>query len=353
MKGKAVLAPWTAGAATFAVTVCMTVIQMRSMILKSAGEGTLLWMAFAILSATLGVYLNLSLVETPLAPWAAGIRDSLRFPRALFYLTGAGLMLNTWVELLAGTELPSTPRIVSSLLTIFVAAYAVRLGIVTTVRVSGLIGVLTVLPLYAIAVAAFPGVDLSRLLPHPLGTGAIPLIWPTIIFAPRGYDVLPVIAPLVEGSMRRSAYLGVGLGAVFVLLAVVMPQLVLGLKTATALPDPFVSLIGTISSVYLPFQRIAFLMFVIFEMTIFAVVTMYSISGIASLGIRVYPLTPWYATVPWLLGVLLLSLPAMPTDVSVDVKNTWSIFGVILYFALPALILVLGRVRVSQREAAE
>lgn len=151
--------------------------------------------------------------------------------------------------------------------------------------------------------------------------------------------------------MYRPAYLGIGLGALFVPLAVVLPQLVFGLKPAAPLPDPFLSMIETVPSSYPPFQRLAFLMFIIFELTIFGVVSMYSISGIASFGVRVFPLTSWYAVAGWLGAVLLLSLPAMPEDVAVDVKNIWSIFGLVLFFVLPGLLLTIGRLCPVRKEA--
>lgn len=83
-------------------------------------------------------------------------------------------MLNAWVELLASTELPSTPRVVASLLTIVVVSYALRLGIVTTTRVNALIAVVSILPLYVIGLGAAPDIDISRLLRTPSGPVRFP-----------------------------------------------------------------------------------------------------------------------------------------------------------------------------------
>lgn len=337
------LSAWSVGSVAFVVTICTTPVSLGHVVLKEAGYGTLPWMTLAALLGLLGVYLNTELIERGLSPWAERVRYYLRFPRALFYLIGASAMLNVWLNLLAKTELPSTPRIVASLLTLLPALYALRLGVELTTRVIGMIG-LVVLPAFLLLILGdLPSMEPAYLLPAPFGEGTLPWIWPMMLFAPRGYDVLPALGPHVSSPVRTAAFVGVGAGGLLVLISMVMPQLVFGLSVARQLPTPFLSTIGAITSPYFPFQRIAFISIIIWQMITFSIVTAYSISGIASLGLRVHPLTHWTALGVWLFLVLLLSLYVMPEDLIVVLKNAWSILGLILFFGIPMLLLPFRR----------
>jgi spore germination protein KB len=351
MRPKAALAPWSIGGVSFVVTVCMTPVSLGRPIFQSAGYGTLLWMALSWGMGMLGAYLILTLNRASLAPWADGVRSFLHYLRVPFFLGAAAAMLHVWLDILGRTELPSTPRIAVALLTVLLAIYAIRLGIETVGRVIGLVAVISILPLFALIFGAFPNVELGRLMPFPFGTGIIPWTWPTMFFAPRGYDVLPVFGPLAKGDLRRPVYWGMALGGLYLVLSIVEPQLVFGLKAASELPSPFLSVVETITSIFLPFQRIAFLSIILWQMVVFSIVTAYSISGIASLGARVFPLTPWSVLLPWSLAVIALAVPVLPEDLFTAIKNLWSIYGLVLYFALPAILLALGQRRAQERAA--
>ncbi|MDA8347124.1 MAG: GerAB/ArcD/ProY family transporter [Thermaerobacter sp.] len=345
------LAPWSIAGVSFVVTVCMTPVSLGRPVFEYAGYGTLLWMTLAWGAALLGTYLTLTLIDAPLHRWADGVRSFLHYLRAPFFLAGAAAMLHVWLDILGRTQLPGTPRIVVAMLTVGLAVYAVRLGIENVGRVIGLTAVLSLLPLFLLVVGALPNVELRRLLPFPLGTGGIPWVWPMILFAPRGYDILPVFGPLAKGELRKPVYWGMALGGLYLLLSMVEPQLVFGLTAAAQLPSPFLSVVETITSTYLPFQRIAFLSIIIWQMVVFSIVTAYSTAGIASLGIRVFPLTPWAAVLPWSIAVLALAIPILPEDVFTAIKNIWSFYGIIIYFVIPALLLALGRRRAARRAA--
>ncbi len=345
------LAPWAISGVSFVVTVCMTPISLGRPFFQHAGYGTLLWMTLAWWASMLGTYLALALIDAPLSRWAEGVRSFLRYLRVPFYLAGAAAMLHVWLDVIGRNQLPDTPRIVVALLTVALAAYAIRLGIENVGRVVGLIALVSILPLYLLVVGPLSNVDLGRLMPYPLGTGIIPWIWPTILFCPRGYDILPVFGPLAKGDLRRPVYWGMALGGLYLLLSIVEPQLVFGLTVASQLPSPFLSVVETITSIFLPFQRIAFLSIIIWQMIVFSIVTIYSISGIASLGIRVFPLTPWASVLLWSAAVTVLATMIVPEDIFTVIKNVWSSYGLLLYFVLPALLLVFGR-RHAERQAA-
>ncbi len=351
MKRSPALAPWSIAGVSFIVTICMTPVALGRPVFQAAGYGTLLWMLLAFGWSFLGTHLSLSLNDAALNPWADTVRKGLRFLRVPFYLMAAAAMLHAWVDLLAYTELPATPRLMVALVTAGLAFYAIRLGIENVTRVIGLIAIVSIVPLTILVLGAMPDASLRWLLPFPFGTGSIPWLWPTILFCPRGYDILPVFGPLAKGDLRRPVFTGVALGAGYLVITMVEPQLVFGLTSASQLPSPFLAVVETITSTYLPFQRIAFVSTIIWQMIVFSIVTSYSIAGIASLGVRVHPLTPLRVLVPWLAVVVGLAVVVLPEDVFAVIKNTWSLYGIILYFLLPALLLGFGRRRAT-REAA-
>ena len=346
------LAPWSIGGLSFVVTICMTPLSLGRPIFQAAGYGTMLWMTLSFLAAMLGTHLTLTLNDAPLSPWADSARNFMRYLRAPFYLAAAAAMLHVWLDIMGRTELPETPRYVVAVVTVALAAYAIRMGIAGVGRVIGLVAVVTVVPLFILVVGAFPNVDLGWLLPYPLGTGTLPWLWPTILFAPRGYDVLPVFGPIANGDLRRPVFLGMTLGALYLLLAMVEPQLVFGLTAASQLTSPFLNVVETITSTLLPFQRIAFLSIIVWQMVVFSIVAAYSTAGLASLKVPVFPLTPWPALAPWLAAVIVLALPLLPEDLFSDIKNLWSIYGILLYFVVPGLLLASGRRRKERQAAA-
>ncbi len=343
MRPAPALAPWALGGVSFVVTVCMTPVSLGRPFFQAAGYGTLLWLLLAWGTGMLGAFLNLSLLSAPLRDWADASRARLSYLRVPFYLMAAAAMLHTWVDILGQTELPSTPRLVVALVTAALAGYAIRLGIETTGRAIGAVAVLAILPLFLLVLAVLPNVQIGRLLPFPFGIGSVPWLWPTMLFAPRGYDILPVFGPASRGELRRPVYWGVGLGGFYLLAALVEPQLVFGLTAASMLPNPFLAAVSTIASIYLPFQRIAFLSFVVWQMIVFGIVAAYSTAGIASLGAATFPQTSWRVLAPWLAAVVGLAVIVLPEDVFSLIKNAWSLYGILIYFLLPAILLLAGR----------
>lgn len=350
MRPSPALAPWTIGGVSFVVTVCMTPVSLGRPFFQAAGYGTFLWMLLAMGTGLLGAFLNVSLVRAPLRDWADASRSWLAYLRVPFYLMAAAAMLHTWLDVMGQTELPATPRIVLALVTVALAAYAIRLGVETTGRSIGAVAVIAVVPLWLLVLAVLVQAAPGRMLPAPLGTGGVPWLWPTMLFAPRGYDVVPVFGPISSGELARPVYWGVGLGGLYLLLAMVEPQLVFGLPAASMLPNPFLAAVATITSTYLPLQRIAFLSFVVWQMIVFGIVSAYSLAGIASLGAPTFPLTPWRVLVPWMAVVVGMAVVIVPEDTFSVIKNAWSVYGLLIYFALPAILLLAGRER--QRRVA-
>ena len=346
------LAPWSIGGVSFVVTVCMTPVSLGRPILQAAGYGTMLWMALSFLAAMLGTQLTLTLNDAELSPWADRVRNFMRYLRIPFFLAAAAAMLHVWLDIMGRTDLPVTPRYVVAVVTVALAAYAIRMGIASVGRVIGLVAVVTIVPLFILVVGAFPNVEIGWLLPYPLGTGTLPWLWPTILFAPRGYDVLPVFGPIAKGDLRRPVFLGMALGALYLFLSMVEPQLVFGLTAASRLTTPFLDVVETITSTFLPFQRIAFLSTILWQLVVFSIVAAYSTAGLASLGVRLFPLTPWPAVASWLAAVIVLALPVLPEDLFVDIKNLWSLYGILLYFVLTGLLLAFGRRRKERQAAA-
>ncbi len=337
------IAPWSLGGACFVGTLCMTPIALARALIASAGAGTPLWMFLAGLVSMLGAYLNIRLIDEPLATWAVRSRDFLGYARAVFYAAGAPLMLSVWATVLGGEQLELTPRIAVVLLSLTVVVYALRLGLESTMRLVGLIALITVPTVYLLLSISFLHADPARLLPHPLGTGAIPALWPSFLFLARGFDVLPPLAPYVAPAARRVAYVGNGLGSLATMLAVVIPVLVWGYPAASQLPHPLLYTIGTFSSAYVPFQRVEFLSFIAWQLTVVGVVLLYTMSMLASLRLQVHPLTPWWAVL--IAGGITFAgaLPVLSTDLVAAAENVWSCYGLVLFIVLPTALLVLGR----------
>lgn len=339
---QAVLRPWTVGAIVFVVTVCMSPVALVQPVTAAVGQGALLWLVVALSVGWLGVELNVALVESPLAPWAQHWRRRLGYLRAPFYLAGAAAMLSVWLNILSATELPQTPRWVASLLTLGAVVYALRLGFEPTARLLGLIGLLVAPGLLLLLIAVLPEMQPGRLLPNLFGDGVVPWTWPMILFMPRGYDVLPVFGPQVQGPYRAAVRTGVGAGGLYLLLSMTAPALIFGFPATAQMGYPFLKAIGIVSSPYIPFQRVAFVSFILWQMIGFAVVAAYSICGMHSLGVRMQPLTPWPVLTAWTGTVFLLTLEALPSDAMVSIKTVWSLYGLLLFIALPSALLAAG-----------
>ncbi len=337
------LTPWSLAGACFVGTLCMTPISLARALIASAGPGTTLWMVLAGLVGMLGGYLNIRLLDAPLASWAARSRHLLGYARALFYAAGAPLMLNVWATVLGGEQLELTPRLAVALLAVTVVVYVLRLGVESALRLVGLIALIAAPTVYLLLSISLLHADPARLLPHPLGTGSIPSLWPSFLFLARGFDVLPPLAPYVAPAVRRVAYVGIGVGSIAALLAVVIPVLVWGYPAASQLPHPLLYSIGTFSSAYVPLQRVEFLSFIAWQLTAVGVVLLYTISLLISLRVQVHPLTPWWAVLVAAGITLAGSLPVLPTDLVASVENVWSYYGLLLFIVLPAAMLVLGR----------
>jgi len=339
------IAPWTLGAVCFAATVCVTPVSLGQSFILAAGSATPLWMLLSAATGLLGVDIQTRFIEAPLAPWAAWLRNAFRYPLALFYALGTGLMLNVWLTILGGTELAATPRLASALLLVTVMAYMLRVGFDSAMRLLGLIALVIGPSILSLLIAALTNADFARLLPHPFGTGAIPWLWPTFLFASRGFDVLPALAPFAGGSLRRVAFVGVALGSVITFSSVVVPILVWGYPAAAQWQHPLLKAIGTYTSVYAPFERIAFVSFIAWQLNSFAASGVYALSLLVTLRAPVDPVTPWWAVLPVVLITLAGALPVLPLDVADDVLNLWSAYGLLILIVLPAALLLLGRVR--------
>lgn len=335
--------PWTIAAAVFLVSVCMSPIALVQPILQTAGHGALLWYLLGIPTAALGTLLNIWLVEEPLGSWGQRVSSYLQYLRVPFYLLGATAMLTVWLNILSDTEMPETPRFVLSLVTIGVVTYSLRLGIEATTRLVGLLGVIVLPGLLLLVLSTAPEGHISWLLPDVLGGGQVPWTWPLIVFMPRGYDILPVLLRQASGDVRRPTLLAAVTAAVYLAVSMILPVLVFGFAGASQLAYPFLRAIGVVSSSFIPFQRIAFVSFIIWEMICFAIVAIYSVSGLHSLGMKVHPLTPWSALLPWVAAVFVMSLYILTMDQIVLIKVIWSTYGLVVFLVLPALILAFGR----------
>ncbi len=55
---------------------------------------------------------------------------------------------------------------------------------------------------------------------------------------------------------------------------------------------------------------------------------------------------------PWVLLVIALAVPILPEDIFTVIKNAWSMYGILLYFVLPSILLAFGRAQAARREVA-
>lgn len=333
--------PWSLAAVMFLITVCMSPLTFPQPFTALLGTAAPVWYLAAIGAGLLGVYLNERLVEyardTALQA-AARVIDYMRVP---FFLVGATFMLGAWLNVVASTILPLTPRYATSLLTLAVVAYALRLGPEACVRLVGVLGLMILPALTFVYLLLVPGMRPGNLLP--LNFVPLPWIWPTVLFMTRGYDILPVVAPHVAGRYRTAALVGVGAGSVLLALTLLAPVMVFGIHAVVQMSYPFIRTIGTVNSPYIPFQRLQYVTFIVWQVVCVGIVIMYSMSGIACLGFRGNSLTPWPVVAAWTIPVFLLSLMAIPLDTMLAYKTVWSAYGILLYFIAPTLVIAAGR----------
>jgi|GEM_PF-6289001 len=347
--GRPALRPWSVGAVAFLVTVCMSPLVLIEPITRAVGTSVSLWYVASIASALVGVELNARLVQRDLAPWAEWVRTRMAPWRAAFFLMGAAFMLTVWLNVLAATELPTTPRAVISGLVMLVVTYVARLGLEATVNVVGLLALLVAPTLVVSYLGIVPVMRPTNLLP--LAPLYVPWLWPLVLFMCRGFDILPVVGPHVRGPLRRAAFVGVGSGAFLLVLTMIAPVLVFGAKVTAEIAYPYIRTVGTVTSLYLPFQRVQFVTFITWQMISFGIVAMYSICGLASLGVPVHPLTPWRALLPWMAAVFAMALYVLSPDASNVLKTLWSAYGLVLYYLVPMVVLAFGRASRSRAPA--
>jgi spore germination protein KB len=286
------------------------------------------------------MYMNTRLADATLRGWRAVGARWLGYVRAPFYLLGAGFMLNIWLNALSTIDLPATPRIVLALASMAPALWTLRLGVELVNRIAGFIGLLMIPGLLLIVISTLPDVRWGEFLPSPLSLGVPASTWPAILFAPRGYVVIPTLAPNVRGPYHRAAFLGVLAGGIYLLLALVEAPLVFGVPVAAQMAYPFLRAIATISNPYLPIQRVAFLSSILWQMIVFTIIITYAISALQDLRVRIHPLVPWGWVFVAGAGVVWISLVAWPEDIMLSLFSLWSLWGIGFFLIAPALLLV-------------
>lgn len=345
MVGRPALHPWAVGMLMFVVTVCLTPIGgLDQVFLQAFGTGILFWTIVATSVSLLSLALHGRLMKAyPDPHGSVGLR-LLAYLRGVVYLVGGGLMLDGWLTLLSWTTLPATPRMVLIVVIVIVVFYAVRLGLEATARIVGLIGFLVLPVLAFILLALIPMAHWNRLLPELLGPMVVTPVWSALLFAPRGYIMVPIFGRyVVDQKYTTAAYLGVIAGGVVISLGMTLPGLVFGWPTATLLPYPFFQVTGTVTSVFLPFQRIQFLLFIMWQMIIFGIATTYAIATLESFHIKTHPLSPIWAAAGVALFFGLEAVPMPPRDQTVVVFVLWSIAGAVAFWVWPGCLLLTRR----------
>jgi len=344
--------PWTYSSMALMGTICMSPMTLSQAIIRAAATGTPLWIALAIPIAMLGTYASVQLVDAPLAPWAAAVDNALRYPRAIFYVLGAALMMSPWLNILGETLLPRTSRLFLALVILAVVACSLRLGAEATTRFIGFLGLFVGISVTFLLALGVAKAGWHHLLPHLLGEGTIPWLWPTILFVPRGYDTVAAYGPLAAPPWKRPVYLALLVGALIDWIAVVLPVLVYGYPASAQDPTPLLRALGTFTSPYLPFQRVGFVALIIWQFNVIAVVTYYCLAALLSFRAPAMPLVPWLPLALVVLAVLVLTYLPLPIDLLGISMNIWSLGGFLLYLVLPLMLLSLGRRRAGQAAAA-
>ena len=340
MISRPALHPWSLGVTVFVITVCVTPVGLDHALVADFGYSALAWVLLAVGVSLIGMYLNTRLADTTLRGWRAAGARWLGYLRAPFYLLGAGLMLNIWLNALSAIDLPATPRFVLALASVAPALWALRLGVELVNRIAGFIGLLMIPGLLLIVLSTLPDVRWGEFLPSPLHLGAPASIWPAILFAPRGYVVIPTLGPNVQGPYHRAVFLGMLAGGLYVLLALIEAPLVFGVPVAAQMVHPFLRAIATISNPYLPIQRIAFLSSILWQMIVFTIIITYAISALQDLSVRVHPLVPWGWVFVAGACVVWIALFTWPEDTLLSLFNLWSLWGIGLFIMAPALLLL-------------
>lgn len=343
MISRPALHPWSLGATIFVVTGGITPIALDQALVSRFGYSSLAWSLLAVPTALLGTYCNIRLADADLQGWRAVAARWLGYLRAPLYLIGAGLMLNVWVSALSTIDLPATPRVVLVLASIAPVVWALRLGVELVNRIVGFIGMLMIPGVLVMLFGVVPNVRWAEFLPSPLHLGAPAFIWPAILFATRGYVIIPTFAPLVQGRYHLAAYIGVVVSSVLLVWALVEAPLIFGVPVAAQMAHPFLRAISTISSNYLPVQRIAFLSSILWQMVLFTVIVTFAVSALHDLRVQIHPLVPWRWVVVASALVVWIGLFTWPPDVFLALFNLWSLWGIVLFLMVPVL-LTLGRV---------
>ncbi len=344
MMSRPALSPWSLGATVFIVTGCANPIILDHALVSQFGYSSLAWGILALVTALYGTYWNVHLADVNLQGWRAVGARWIGYLRAPFFVIGAGLLLNSWVNIVSTIDLPATPRVVLVLASIAPAIWALRLGVELVIRVAAFIGSLMIPGVLLMVLGVVPHIRWLEFLPNPLHLGTPAFIWPAVLFAPRGYVIIPAFGPLVRGRYHYAVFIGVLAGAILLLVTLMEGPLVFGVPVAAQMPHPFLRAIATISSPYLPLQRVAFMSSIIWQAVVFATTVVLAVTALQDLRVTVHPLVPW----PWVLGamgvVVWVALFTWTEDVFLPILTLWSLWGIILFLIAP-VVLTLGRVR--------
>jgi len=344
--------PWTYGSIALMGTICMSPMTLSQAIIRTAETGTPLWITLAVPVAMLGTYASIQLIDAPLAPWAAGVDNALRYPRAIFYVLGAALMMSPWLNILGETLLPRTSRLFLAVVVLAVVTYSLRLGAESATRFIGFLGLLVGSGVTFLLALGVTKAGWHHLLPHLLGEGGVPWLWPTILFVPRGYDTVAAYGPLAAPPWKRPVYWALLIGTLIDWVAVVLPVLVYGYPASAQDPLPLLRALGTFTSPYLPFQRVGFVALIIWQFNVIAVVTYYCLAALLSSRAQVMPFVPWLPLALVVLTVLALTYVPLPIDLLAISMNVWSLGGLLLFLVLPLALISLGRRRAQRAMAA-
>lgn len=340
------LTPWTLAFVMFVDTLCITPMALLDGVFtRHLGHALPFWLLVGGGLNVIGTLVALAFAREQMGGTVpSGLHRAATTLQGAVLLIGAPLMAEAWISLMQATTLPATPRVVIALAMAVAAAYSLAQGLEPVGRVASLVGVVA-LPILFIVVCLIAVRSRIALLNPLTLIPPSPWVIPGLLFGPRGYVLIGSLAgPKAVQSPRPLLSLSL-VGVVFLAVCLLLPPVVLGWSMARSLTFPFFYVTSTVTSPFLPFQRIEFLVNIIWQLIVLGVVTTFLASALHGLGGPVRP-NPYDWKVLALAAFLFAaSLPHLTVETMTNIFVVWSLVGLLAFLVIPGGILAIYRTR--------
>nr|WP_197479903.1 GerAB/ArcD/ProY family transporter [Paenibacillus swuensis] len=255
---------------------------------------------------------------------------------------GYQFFMKLW-HLTTYTQLPLTHSAIVATATLLVVVYSVSRGIEAWARFATIITPLVLLMLSLVNIPQFFMLNVHRLLPlwGPIDSILDPKHL-TVLFLFRPVMILFFLYPYVKKepgkSLKTPVLMATTIGAVHLLMAIIFPIGIFGIRTAVHFTFPYQESLETVAFERLPIEKISFLSPVLWLLITMVglILSLYcSMKGIRQIsGFKSeYKILAGVGLIAWLIYLF-----PVTTEVWEVIQVYWSAFGLLLFQIIPTML---------------